>query len=64
MGAAGGAVAVIGQMMSSCPRNRPCRVGFHKFELKNCAMSIDSEMYNIHWIYSVHREGTDEILSK
>ena len=29
VGAAGGAVAVISQMMSSCPRNRPCRVGFH-----------------------------------
>ena len=38
VGAAGGAIAVISQMMSSCPRNRPCRVGFHKFELQNCAI--------------------------
>ena len=38
VGAAGGAVAVIGQMMSSCPRNRPCRVGFYKFEPQNFAI--------------------------
>ena len=55
VGAAGGAVAVLGQMMSSCPRNRPCRVGFHKFELKFaifCQWKRDPEMYNVYFLFT------------